>query len=59
MTCAGITAVEANAASTAAIVLGADAPEWLKGHGIRARLDGAAGRTVTTPGWPHPERRAA
>jgi thiamine biosynthesis lipoprotein len=59
VTCAGITAVEANAGSTAAIGLGADAPEWLTGHGIPARLDGAAGRTVTTPGWPHPERRAA
>ena len=59
VTCAGITAVEANAASTAAIVLGADAPEWLTGHGIPARLDGSNGGTITTPGWPHPERRAA
>lgn len=59
VTCAGISAVEANAASTAAIVLGADAPEWLEGHGIPARLDAANGRTVVTPGWPSPERRAA
>ena len=59
VTCAGISAVEANAASTAAIVLGAEGPEWLAGHGIPARLDPVVGRTVTTPGWPHPERQAA
>ncbi len=70
VSCAGVTAVEANAASTAAIVLGADAPDWLEGHGIPARLDHAAppagtatvvhvDTVVTTPGWPVPERHAA
>ena len=59
MTCAGVSALEANAASTAAVVLGDEAPEWLEGHGIPARLDGDPGRTVVTPGWPTPERRAA
>jgi thiamine biosynthesis lipoprotein len=58
VTCAAATALEANAAATAAIVLGASAPGWLAGHGIPARLDtlGALGAlgggTVTTPGWP-------
>ena len=59
VTCAGVSAVEANAASTAAIVLGADAPAWLTGQGIPARLDGEIGRPVVTPGWPSPERQAA
>ncbi len=59
VTCAGVSAVEANAASTAAVVLGDEAPEWLEGHGIPARLDSRVGRTVVTPGWPSPERRAA
>jgi thiamine biosynthesis lipoprotein len=59
VTCAGVSALEANAASTAAVVLGDEAPEWLEGHGIPARLDGDPGRTVVTPGWPTPERRAA
>lgn len=59
VTCAGISALEANAASTAAVVLGPEAPDWLTGHGIPARLDAPAGRTVVTPGWPQPGRRAA
>jgi thiamine biosynthesis lipoprotein len=55
VTCAGATALEANAASTAAIVLGPSAPEWLARHGIPARLDAVDaldGGIVTTPGWP-------
>jgi thiamine biosynthesis lipoprotein len=59
VTCAGVSALEANAASTAAVVLGSDAPEWLAGHGIPARLDADLGQAVVTPGWPNPERRAA
>jgi thiamine biosynthesis lipoprotein len=59
VTCAGVSALEANAASTAAVVLGAEAPEWLEGHGVPARLDAAVGRPVVTPGGPNPERRAA
>jgi thiamine biosynthesis lipoprotein len=59
VTCAGLSALEANAATTAAVVLGVEAPEWLAGHGIPARLDPAVGHTVVTSGWPNPERRAA
>ncbi|MGV1008286.1 MAG: FAD:protein FMN transferase [Dermatophilaceae bacterium] len=59
VSCAGTSAVEANAASTAAIILGADAPAWLQGCGIPARLDAVDGSVVVTPGWPTPESRAA
>ena len=51
------TAVEANAASTAALILGADAPSWLEGQGLSARLvpmDGSAARAVAS--WPRPAR---
>lgn len=53
-------ALEANAASTAALILGPDAPAWLQRRGFAARLD-AAGGTTYTAGWPVPvdERRAA
>lgn len=65
VSCVGATALEANTASTAALVLVEDAPAWLTRHGIPARLDRAElpGSTapddastrlhvVTTPGWP-------
>jgi thiamine biosynthesis lipoprotein len=52
VTCAGASALEANAASTAAVLLGADAPAWLSSHGIPARLDAVDGTVVRTPGWP-------
>jgi thiamine biosynthesis lipoprotein len=45
--------LDANTASTAAILLGAKAPAWLTMHGLPARLvpeDG--GPIVYTPGWP-------
>ena len=45
--------LDANTASTAALLLGAQATGWLAGHGLPARLvpeDG--GRIVYTPGWP-------
>ena len=54
VSCAGASCLEANAASTAAVVLGADAPDWLAQQGVPARLDGVDGRVVTTPGWPRP-----
>ena len=58
VTCAGLNALEANAASTAAVVLGADAPAWLQARGIPARLDPAdGGPVVTTPGWPQQDAR--
>ena len=53
VTCVAASTLEANAASTAAIVLGEAAPEWLRANGIPARLD-APGRVVTTHGWPDP-----
>ncbi|GAB3052486.1 FAD:protein FMN transferase [Intrasporangium mesophilum] len=59
VTCAGATCLEANAASTAAIVLGEDAAEWLATQGIPSRLDRADGAVLVTPGWPEPMRRAA
>lgn len=52
VTCAGATALDANAASTAAIVLGVTAPSWLAERGIPARLDGQDGSVRLTPGWP-------
>jgi thiamine biosynthesis lipoprotein len=54
VTCVGMDALEANAASTAAVVLGEQAPRWLTDHGVAARLDRPDGTTVFTPGWPRP-----
>jgi thiamine biosynthesis lipoprotein len=55
VTCAATDALEANAASTAAVVLGLAAPAWLEARGIPARLDPAdRSPVVTTPGWPSP-----
>lgn len=47
-------ALEANTASTASLVLGAEAPAWLERHRLPARLDGVHGGVVTTAGWPTP-----
>jgi thiamine biosynthesis lipoprotein len=44
--------VEANAATTAAVVMGAPAAEWLTRAGIPARLVALDGRVFRTPGWP-------
>ncbi|GAB94863.1 thiamine biosynthesis lipoprotein [Kineosphaera limosa] len=55
VSCVAANALEANIASTAAIVLGEAAPAWLSAHGIPARLDRLDGGIVTTPGWPAPE----
>jgi thiamine biosynthesis lipoprotein len=52
VTCVGATALEANAASTAAVILGEDAPAWLTAHGVAARLDRPDGSAVRTAGWP-------
>lgn len=59
VSCAAASCLEANAASTAAVVLGADAPEWLTRQGVPARLDGLDGRVVATPGWPGDETSRA
>ena len=46
------TCVEANSASTAAIVRGEAAVAWLEQAGLPARLVRRDGTTVTTCGWP-------
>jgi thiamine biosynthesis lipoprotein len=48
----GATCVAANVATTAAIVLGPRAPEWLTGRGLPARLVAVDGEIVTLGGWP-------
>jgi thiamine biosynthesis lipoprotein len=49
---AAASCVDANTASTAAIVRGAAAPEWLESLGLPARLVEPGGRVVTVGGWP-------
>jgi len=44
--------VAANTASTAAILLGEDAPAWLRDHDLPARLVARDGTVVRTAGWP-------
>jgi thiamine biosynthesis lipoprotein len=44
---------DANIASTASIVLGADAPDWLAARTLPARLVRIDGRVTTVGGWPH------
>jgi FAD:protein FMN transferase len=51
-TVAARSCVEANAASTAAVILGADAPAWLEARRLPARLVRAEGRVVRVGGWP-------
>lgn len=56
VTACAASALEANAATTAAIIHGADAPAWLAGIGIPALLiptDGSA--PVRVAGWPEKE----
>ena len=52
-TVAAPTCVEANTASTAAIVLGRDAAAWLAERGLTARLVDQRHRVVRVGGWPH------
>lgn len=49
---AAATCVQANAASTAAIVLGESAVDWLEGHGLPARLVRLDGTVIHTEAWP-------
>jgi thiamine biosynthesis lipoprotein len=49
---AAATCVAANTASTAAILRGERATEWLAGLGLPARLVRHAGTAVTVAGWP-------
>ena len=52
-------ALVANTASTAAIVLGDAAESWLTGHGLAARLVAHDGTVTTTAGWPARELTGA
>jgi len=47
----GRTAAAANTASTAAVVLGADAVTWLERRGVAARLVADGGEVVRTSAW--------
>jgi thiamine biosynthesis lipoprotein len=49
---AAATCVDANTASTAAIVLGGAAPAWLAEHGLPARLCAQDGTVTRVAGWP-------
>lgn len=51
-TVAGRTCLEANVASTAAIVLGEQAPSWLEQRGFPTRLVSHDGDVATIAGWP-------
>jgi thiamine biosynthesis lipoprotein len=44
--------VDANTASTAAIIRGERAPGWLASQRLPARLVGHGGEIVTVAGWP-------
>jgi thiamine biosynthesis lipoprotein len=47
--------VDANIASTAAVLRGRSAPEWLEALGLPARLVGGNGETTLVGGWPEVE----
>jgi thiamine biosynthesis lipoprotein len=49
---AAATCVDANTASTAAIIRGGRAPGWLASQRLPARLVGHGGEIVTVAGWP-------
>lgn len=46
--------VDANIASTAAVVMGADAPEWLDARNLPSRLVAVDGSVTYVGGWPAP-----
>ncbi|MEI2701185.1 MAG: FAD:protein FMN transferase [Baekduia sp.] len=52
VTCAAPTCAAANAAATAAVVLGDAAPDWLEERRVAARLERADGIVVATSRWP-------
>lgn len=59
VTVAAATCADANTASTAAMLRGAAAHEWLTALGLPARLVAADGTVRTTAGWPSEEAEAA
>jgi FAD:protein FMN transferase len=52
VTAVGHTCVAANVATTAALVLGDEAPGWLSARGVGARLVSAEGSVLTVNDWP-------
>jgi thiamine biosynthesis lipoprotein len=54
VTVAASSCLQANTASTAAIVKGDGAVGWLDGHALPARLVGKAGDIIRVSGWPAP-----
>lgn len=66
VTVSAASCVQANTASTAALLLGDDAPAWLERHGLAARLVSNDGLATTVGPWPaslegraaHPAGRA-
>jgi FAD:protein FMN transferase len=58
-TVAAPTCVDANVATTAAIILGTDAPRWLEARRLAARLVAADGSVVVQGGWPAEEPPSA
>jgi thiamine biosynthesis lipoprotein len=52
---AAASCLDANAASTASIVLGSDAPDWLATRRLPARLARLDGGVVHVAGWPADE----
>lgn len=48
------TCVDANAAATAALIRGDDAPAWLESLGLAARFAAVDGSVVRVGGWPAP-----
>ena len=52
VTVAGASCVDANTASTASLVLGAQAPAWLEARSLPSRLVALDGSVVTVAGWP-------
>lgn len=55
VTVAAATCVDANTATTASVVLGAQAPGWLAARRLPARLVSASGDVVTVGDWPREE----
>lgn len=51
VTVAAATCVDANTASTTALVLGREGVEWLEARGLPARIVATDGATVRTGGW--------
>ncbi|WP_037810507.1 FAD:protein FMN transferase [Amycolatopsis sp. VC5-11] len=51
--------VDANTASTASVVLGVAALDWLRSRGLPARLVSSRGAVRTTAGWPGDRRERA